>query len=171
MSEALYICIDCELASRSDEPTALNEHSLCPRCGSSSVVPVDTLRELDAQRKREANAQPSVGEDHRKRVEAMRFQRLKDSQPLREWLTSVRHGCGNSKAELLNALTKWDGWAWHVHYPWGQYETQGGFINDDNPAPGHFVVELVQGVKNGPRWVIILDSEVVEVRSFQDGTS
>jgi len=176
MSEALYICIDCELASRSDEPTRLNEHSLCLRCGSSSVVPVDTLRELAVKAKRESEAPPSVDKDHVKRVEAMRTQRLRDSQPLREWLTRVAGApvtlilegkvsvtrCDN---QVAKALAEWDGWAWYVHYPWSTQDIE------DNPAPGHFVVELVQGVKNGPRWVIVLDSEVVEVRSFHLGTS
>jgi len=166
MSEALYICIDCELASRSDEPTRLNEHSLCLRCGSSSVVPVDTLRELAAKQKRESEAPPSVDKDHAKRVQAMRFQRLKDSQPLREWLKLLPKKAA-LHLTLDKVLREWDGWAWHVHYPWSR-DFNG---ESDNPAEGHFVVELIQGVKNGPRWVIVLDSEVVEVRSFQDGVN
>jgi hypothetical protein len=159
MSGALYICIDCELANANAQPTPLNEHSLCPRCGSSSVVPVDTLLELDRKRKAEESAPPTVDKDHSKRVAAMRDQRLKDSQPLRQWLSSV---CSTNQAiGLLDTLTKWDGWYWHIHYPWDPLT---GFENN-------FVVELVQGVKNGPRWVIVLDSEVIEVRSFQNGAN
>jgi len=165
-SEALYICIDCELASRSDEPTRLNEHSLCLRCGSSSVVPVDTLRELAAKAKRESEAPPSVDLAHKQRVLAMRVQRQTASLPLRRYLESLLNAHESPTQvcvcpELTAALAAWDGWSWHVFHSW----------DDDNPAPGHFVVELVQGVKNGPRWVIVLDSEVVEVRSFQGGTS
>jgi hypothetical protein len=135
---------------------------------------VDTLRELAAKQKRESEAPPSVGEDHRKRVEAMRFQRLKDSQPLRKWLAAQRGQVFLHSDDarvilasdgVLKALAEWDGWSHHVYYPWCSQPIE------DNPAPGHFVVELVQGVKNGPRWVIVLDSEVVEVRSFQDGVN
>jgi hypothetical protein len=164
MSEALYICIDCELASRSDEPTRLNEHSLCLRCGSSSVVPVDTLRELATKAKLESEAPPSVDKDHAKRVQAMRTQRKRDSEPLRAFLHAHVASHRHASSTLENALAQWDGWAWHVFYPWSP-TSLGGV--DDNPVPQHFVVELVQGVKNGLRWVVVLDSEVVEVREYK----
>lgn len=160
MSGALYICIDCELANANAQPTLLNEHSLCPRCGSSSVVPVDTLLELDRKRKAEQSAPPSVDKDHALRVKAMRDQRFRDSQPLRLYL--LQHcGTANLANELSAVLVKWDGWYWHTHYPW---DSLPGFEN-------HFVVELINGVKHGPRWVVVLDSEVIEVRSFQDGAN
>jgi DNA-directed RNA polymerase subunit RPC12/RpoP len=87
MSE-LYICIDCELANAQAQPTALNEHGYCPRCGSSSVVPVDTLVELDAKRKR-ADAVVDTTEKTKHRIQAMKDQRKRDSRPLMDYLKSL----------------------------------------------------------------------------------
>lgn len=169
MSTALYICIDCELANANAQPTLLNEHQLCPRCGSSSVVPVDTLLELDRKRKAKSEAPLSTTDNTKKQWQAIRDHRMENSKPLRSWLTATaRNSLANEQWHVEDILKKWDGWAWHVHYPW---ESDYELLNSEHPAPGHFVVELVQGVKNGPRWVIVLDSEVSEVRSFQDGAN
>lgn len=160
-SSPLYICIECEISSSITDPVALNEHSHCPRCGSSSVVPVDSLLELVKKAKRAEQAQTHT-DNTQHRVAAMRAQRLRDAQPLIQWLSQATHGCGNSKAELSAALAAWDGWAWHVSYPWD---------SDDNPYPGRFTIELVQGIKDGPRWFITLSVELNAVHSFQKGTN
>jgi hypothetical protein len=154
----LYICIDCELSNSEADPTPLNEHGYCPRCGSTSVVPVDTLRELDAKRKREAQAPLESTANAVHRFEAMKAQRKRDAEPLVSWLKESFCDPKNPLTTLLyKTLEEWDGWAWHVFYPWDEGE-------------GYFVVELVQGVKNGPRWLIKIDATLVEVKSFQDGT-
>ena len=170
MSE-LYICIECEVASQIDEPTPLNKHGLCPRCGSSSVVSVDTLTDVFSKHKRAQQALPSVDKDHAKRVQAMREQRKRDSRPLVEYLKSLIKPDTTSNISIENAailaraLEEWDGWAWHVSYPWAC-----GYQGiDDNPCPGHFTIELVQGVKNGERWLITIDAALAEVSLFQDG--
>lgn len=165
----LYICIECEVASHIDDPTLLNEHGLCPRCGSSSVVSVDTLSEL-AVKKTRAAASTEETEATKHRIQAMRDQRKRDSRPLVDYLTSLIEPdvastiSINNAAILARALAHWDGWAWHVYYPWADASIE------DNPCPGHFTIELVQGVKNGERWLITLDAEIVEVSLFQDGT-
>lgn len=173
MSDVLYICIECELAGREANPTPLTSHSLCRVCGSSSVVPVDSLVELAAKQKRESEAPPSPTDANtRLRVQAMRDQRKRDSEPLRTFLRSVVsttriHPTVWERDVIIAldaALAAWDGWSWHVYYPWCTQPIE------DNPAPGHFTIELVSGAKNGPRWVITLDSSVATVRSFQDGT-
>lgn len=178
MSE-LYICIDCELANAQAEPTSLNEHGYCSRCGSSSVVPVDTLLELGARNKSAKHAPPSLDATHIERVKAMREQRKRDSRPLVEYLKSLIHppkvtpgavighydGASFKNVEIITrALEEWDGWAWHVYYPWALRVDE-----EDNPCPGHFTIELVQGVKNGERWLITLDATLVGVSLFQDG--
>ena len=158
MSEALYICIDCELANANAEPTPLNAQSVCPRCGSSSEVPVDTLRELDAKRKRAEQAPPSVDKDHAKRVNALREHRKRDSEPLRAYLMSIAASAHDviERDNVVDALREWDGWAWHVDYAW-------------EPGLTHFVITLIQGVRGAPRWEITLDARVLRVESFQDG--
>jgi len=161
MSE-LYICIDCELTSSEASPAPLNIHGLCATCGSSSVVPVDTLLELDKRAKAKAStAPPPLDAQHALRVQATRDQRKRDAQPLVSWLKKkypLTTGLDHSIRSMLHSvLDSWDGWAWHVDYPW-----------DDGGS--YFTIELIQGVKNGPRWLITLSSEVNEVRSFQDGT-
>ena len=161
----LYICIDCELANAQAEPTSLNEHGYCSRCGSSSVVPVDTLRELDAKRKREANAPLEPTSNTQAWVQAAKDQRKRDSRPLVEYLKSLIQPDSKSTVSIQNAaiiakaLEEWDGWSWHVVYPW----------DEESVAPGHFTIELVQGVKNGERWLITLDAALAEVSLFQNG--
>lgn len=153
-SSSLYICIDCELTDASALPTLLNEHSLCPRCGSSSVVPVDTLLELNAKANAAKQAPPSTTSDYAERAKAMRAQRLRDAAPLIEWLKAQY-----TATSLSQALSEWDGWAWHSFHPW----------EEDNPTPGYYVIELIQGVKHGPRWLIKIDATLVDVSQFQDG--
>ena len=165
MSE-LYICIECEVASHIDEPTVLNEHGLCPRCGSSSVVSIDTLSLL-ALKKAKDNASVEATEETKHRIQAMKDQRKRDSRPLVQYLKSLIQPNSTSDISIKNAaiiaraLEEWDGWSWNVSYPWEL----------DSVAPGHFTIELVQGVKNGERWFISLDAEIVEVSLFHNGTN
>jgi hypothetical protein len=84
----------------------------------------------------------------------MRAQRLRDAQPLIEWLKAQR-----TATSISQALEEWDGWAWHSFHPW----------DEDNPAPGRYTIELIQGVKHGPRWLIKIDATLVDVSQFQDG--
>lgn len=177
-SSNLYICIDCELANANAAPTTLDVHGMCAKCGSSSVVPVDTLVELDAKRKRDSEAPlRETSDEHTKhRIQAMRAQRRRDSEPLREFLRTrvaeATHSWLSMNESLIShsvdttnsleaALTQWDGWAWELHYPW----------EPDAVDKEHFVVELIQGVSHGPRWLIKLDAQANEVTSFQNGTS
>ena len=160
----LYICIDCELTSSEAQPAPLNQHGMCATCGSSSVVPVDTLVELDRVAKKAAQARETTTDDTKARVQAMKIQRRKDAQPLVDWLQALLPSMSVAQgAELVRVLAQWDGWAWAFHYPW----LVGGI--DDNPLPGRFTLELINGSKNGPRWCIILDAKPVEVRTFHDG--
>ncbi|SRR5216684_7970068 len=156
MSSALYICIDCELAGTSDEPTALNEHSLCPRCGSSSVVPTDSLLDLVKKAKVAEQAPPQVDAQHVKQAQAMRAMRRRNAQPLVDYLTRVVAEANDVVVhdELLDTLKAWDGWCYHTYTPW----------DEDNPAPHSYTIELVQGVSHGPKWLITLDASVAEVR-------
>jgi hypothetical protein len=130
------------------------------------VVPVDTLVELDAKRKR-ADAVVDTTEKTKHRIQAMKDQRKRDSHPLVDYLKSLIKPNTTSSVSIENAailaraLENWDGWSWHVVYPW----------DEESVAPGHFTIELVQGVKNGERWLILLDATLVEVRLFQDGTN
>jgi hypothetical protein len=160
-SAALYICVDCELAGGNADPTPLNEHGYCPRCNSSSVVSIDKLVELAAQRKREELVRETPTQETQLRWQAMKDQRKRDAAPLVSWLKTkfpltlglyaVHH------SQLHKALDEWDGWSWHVDYPWDD-----GF--------DRFTITLVQGVKNRPRWVVTVDTSLYEVTSFQDGT-
>ena len=164
MSDELYICIECEVASHIDDPTPLNEHGLCPRCGSSSVVSIDTLSLL-ALKKAKDNASVEATEETKHRIQAMKDQRKRDSRPLVDYLKSLIRPNPTSDISIKNAaiiahaLEEWDGWAWHVDYPWEANEL-------GKPL---FIITLIQGVKNGPRWVIGLNAEIVEVSLFQDG--
>ena len=170
MSE-LFICIDCELANADAEPTALDKHGLCERCGSSSVVPVDVIKTLATKAKAPARTTEGPTESTRLRWEAMRAQRSRDNEPIREFLRSLiysklEEGYAGSPQEVLNnqledALTKWDGWSYYVHYPW---ETGLGEIT--NPAPGFLTIELTQSVKNAQAWYISIDAWLHSVRQL-----
>jgi hypothetical protein len=172
MSE-LYICIDCELASEDAVPAALNIHGMCATCGSSSVIPVAKLAELLTQDKKEkldAPLRETTDAEHQKRVQAMKDKRFADSLPIREYLktkfTLPPPGVPSLRAEqtrqLHACIDAWDGWSWVVHYPWVLRVSD----EDENPIPGCFCIELVNGSKNSPRFAIALDSEINDVRSF-----
>ena len=168
----LFICIDCELSDPNAQPTSLNQHGLCPRCGSSSVVPADAFSDLVAKattRREVVRETPS--EQTRLRWEAMRSQRSKDNEPLRGFLRSliyskIEEGYAQSAERVLNeqlesTLVQWDGWAYHVYYPW---ETGLGEIT--NPAPGYLVIELVQSSKKSTSWNIVIDCFLHEVKKI-----
>lgn len=175
-STKFYICIDCEITSDNTDPVTLNEHSLCSRCGSSSVVPVDSLLELVRRdvAKKQAPPHTSLNEDAtRLQVQLLRDRRKRDSRPLVEFLkrrfplegrVEGRSIEGRIDHSVLHkVLDNWDGWAYHIHYPWA--------VNsfdeiDDSPCPGSHCIELINGYANAPRWVIRLDVTLVEVRQI-----
>ena len=156
----LYICVDCEVNSSITDPTSLNAHGLCLRCGSSSVVAVDVLKSLIQKRASLENVvRETSPTDTSARWQAIRDQRKRDNSPLIDYLFKIDY------LPLQEVLTQWDGWAWNVHYPW-----EADVFGDPNPEPGAFTIELVQGTKDGPRWLVVLDTDVVEVRPFPYGT-
>lgn len=169
MASPTHICIECVVSQDIDEPVALNKDGYCPRCGSSSVVPVETFVELDRLKKK-SEAPPSHTDDQWKaRYQVLKDARYASTKPIRTWLASrtgqvFLHSDDSTTLdaakELQSVLTQWDGWAFHVFNPW----------DEDSPAVGQHCIELVQGVKNGPRWLVVLSSEVNEVRPFHDGT-
>lgn len=161
MSEqaGLFICIECELAGRTADPAELTVDRLCKQCGSSSVASLETLGDALKSLQREQAPLSSTREGdkaHAKRVEAMRQQRKRDSEPLRHYVATL----APMNENLSEALAKWDGWAWHLHYPWDEVVD----LTTPHPAPGHFVVELVNGVKNAPRWYVVLDTSFLGVK-------
>lgn len=159
--ENLYICIDCELSGRASDPTRLNAHSLCPTCGSSSVVPVETFIELNERKSRAQVVADRPDARFQHQVKAMAEKRRRDSEPLRLWLTSH----SSHLPGILDVLAKWDGWAWHVYYPWPFSPD----LPTDNPSPTTFTIELINGVANGPKWIVTIDSKLLSVEPFQDG--
>lgn len=161
MSDELFICIDCELSGKSSDPTRLNAQSMCPRCGSSSVVPVDTFVELNQRKSRAQVVADRPAEQFKAQRKAHADQRRRDSEPLRAWLLKM-YPLESTLSEIIN---RWDGWAWHVYYPW-PYSPD---LPSDNPHPDTFTIELINGVANGPRWIITLDAKFLFVRSFEDG--
>jgi hypothetical protein len=147
-----HICIDCVAAHDNNDPVAPNEHGLCPRCGSSSVVPLDTLSELVKRVKSLDRPLATPTDQTRARHEAMKAQRKADAAPLINWLRSLNH-----TQSLEDAITEWDGWAYHVDYPW-------------DPEFTCFTITLISSNRNARCWEITLSAELNTVRSFQFGT-
>jgi hypothetical protein len=148
-----HICIDCVASQDNNDPVAPNQHGLCPRCGSSSVVPLDnTLAELVSRVKSLDRPLEGRSDQTRAKHEAMKAKRKADAAPLIKWLRSLTH-----TQTLEDAITEWDGWAFHVDYPWDQEFTC-------------FTITLISASRNAKCWEIKLSAELNEVRSFQFGT-
>lgn len=168
----LYICVDCEVTSSETEPTEVDTHGMCKRCGSSSVIPVSTLKTLVAKTQLEHVIRETPTDQTRLRWQAIRDQRRRDAQPLVDYLRSIKYpdfDVTGSVAKLsLNrlleeALTEWDGWYYNVHYPW----SLGPWTAEEHPIPGSYVIELIQGASK-QRWLVVLaPCEVSAVTSFQ----
>jgi hypothetical protein len=128
---------------------------------------VDTLLELNKRAQAKASVLPPLDAQHALRVQAMRDQRKRDSQPLRDYLYRVAAEADKkthdicTSAEIEFVLHEWDSWAWHVEYPWD--------LDEHGLPRSYFVIELVQGVAGGQRWIITLSTEIVSVKSFQNG--
>lgn len=173
MSE-MFICIDCELTNPQADPTSLNAHGMCARCGSSSVVPVDTFSVLANKAKAKADFVRETPTDQtRARWEAMKAQRARDHEPLRGFLQSLIYSkmpsdYAESAERVLNeqleiAIASWDGWAYQVHYPW---VARGDEFDIENPIPGYFVIELVSCSKVIPTYMIGIDAFLHQIKQI-----
>lgn len=176
-----YICIDCELANSEAEPVDLNQHGFCSRCGSSSVVPVDQITELMTKQKASEARERAPTPDTQERHKAMLALRAAGNEGMRAYLNSLHFDltptsgvCESLRVnevnlslndKLTNALNAWDGWGYFVHYPW-----QVRPDDYENPRPGHWCIELINGVKGSSSIYITLDEYVENVESFQLGT-
>lgn len=174
MSE-LYICVECEVTTGNIDPVEANEHGMCKRCGSSSLVSVRTLTELSNKAKLAEVVRETPTDQTQARFQAMKDQRSKDHEPLRSYLRTLQYETSASDYEtsaerVLNeqleaAIKNWDGWAYHIYYPWAFR-----FDEELNPIPGKWVIALYQSKKDSTCYYIVIDEYLYEVRSFQKGT-
>lgn len=164
-TNALFICIDCELSGKSSDPTQLNAQSMCPRCSSSSVVPVDTFVELNQRKSRAQVVADRPAEQFKHQRKAYAEQRRRDSEPLRAYLRKrypvTTDSDYTTDIAINKALDTWDGWAWHVYYPWA-YSPD---LPVDNPSPDDFVIELLNANETHIT-LIMFQAGVTSVKSF-----
>lgn len=165
MSE-LYICIDCEVNSSVTEPVELDEHGLCSRCKSTSVIACSALRDIAVRSKQENLVRETPPEKSLAWVQAHKDSRRRDSGRLRNYLATLQYAPLDPdltdaqrvlNADLAEILVEWDGWAWEVNYPWSLVEDE-----DNSPEPGSWVIELTS--YNRVKWLLILDDYMFEIR-------